>query len=142
MIPALDDLEKIEYYWYVGDPIPTVGLWKRTGRYEMPIFQNTRGQGVFNGLDTDDGDIDGTEPTDAFWSALEDVVDQDGGGVDIEGCEWFEREFIHALLGVAAETDEDDIPTEVGQLFAFVREGHHPTGGQATVDEFEEGGDD
>ena len=134
MIGVLDELERIEYYWYVSDPIPAVGLWKRTGRYEMPIYQNTRGVGVFNALSEDEGSDTDREPTDAFWDALEDVVTD--AEIDAEDCEWYEREFIYQLLDVAAESDPDDLPTEIGQLFAYVREGHHPTAGQTDFDEW------
>ncbi|MFW5896322.1 MAG: hypothetical protein ACOCUA_02950 [archaeon] len=137
MIPLLEDLERVEYFWYVSDPVPAVGLWKRTGRYEMPIYQNTRGMGVFNALSEDEGSETDREPTDAFWDALEDVVSE--GEIDAQGCEWYETEFIHTLLNVAAECDEEDLPTEIGQLFAYVKEGHHPDAGQTDIEDFEEG---
>ena len=120
MIPLLDDPDEVDYYWYVGDPLPTVSLYKRTGRYEMPIYENTRGQAVFHGADVDDGTSDEHEPTDAFWSALETFIDGRAERIDVEECEWYEREFLQSLVNVGAETDPERVPTEIGQLFAQV----------------------
>lgn len=127
MIPLLDDPEEVEYYWYVGDPVPTVGLYKRTGRYETPIYQNTRGKGVFVGAEVDVGNVDETEPTGAFWEALDKIVNGDEG-IEVSETEWYENEFLYELLAIAEDTDADDLPTEIGQLFAQVDDGREGQG--------------
>lgn len=122
MIPALDVDEDVEYVWYVGDPVPTIGLWKRSRGSEVPIYQNTRGKGVFNGVSISDGDIDATDPTAAFWDALDELVTGEGDGIDVEGCEWYEIEFLNDVAGIGINAETADIPAEVGQLFSIAQE--------------------
>lgn len=116
MIPALDNDEELKYVFYVGENIGAVGLWKRTPEYEFPIFQNTRGQGVFMSPDVNFGNLNKVEPTDEFYDAVRQITDSDVMEIDVEDCEWYEREFVHAVVNMAAEKGRDGIPTEVGQL--------------------------
>lgn len=122
MMPALGIEGDVEYVWYVSDPVQVVGLWKRTPRYEFPLYQNTRGQAVFNAADADEGNADEYEPTDAFWQAIEQLTEPIGEGepIDVRDCEWYEREFISEVMGLMAEHEGDDIPAEIGQLLASV----------------------
>jgi hypothetical protein len=122
MISALDVDEDVEYVWYVGDPVPTVGLWKRTRGHEVPIYQNTRGEAVFNGLSVSDGDIDATEPTSAFWNALNELINSDAEKIDVGYSKWFEIEFINAVAGIGIDKDDSENPIEVGQLFSIAQE--------------------
>jgi len=122
MIPALDVDEDVEYVWYLGDPVPTIGLWKRSRGSEVSIYQNTRGKGVFNGVSISAGDADATDPTVAFWDALNELVTGEGGGIDVEGCEWYEIEFLDDVVDIGINAETADIPAEVGRLFSIAQE--------------------
>lgn len=122
MIPALDDRDEIEYRWYVGDYVKTVGLWKRTPTYGFPIYQNTRGKAIFNAAEIERGNIESTEPTAAFFDVVAAIPDPDAGVIDTEGCEWYEREFVGELFEVAASCDDGDLPVEIGQLIDYAQE--------------------
>jgi hypothetical protein len=115
------------YVWYVGDPVATVGLWRREGDTEFPVYQQTRGKAVFNARHADESTIGTEEPTTAFFDALRALDNgeydpETDDGLNVAGCEWYEVEFLDALLGIAAQ---GDVPSSIEQLFvhAQVRDG-------------------
>ncbi len=68
------------------------------GTAEYPIYQNTRGLCVWMSSDTDYGDGDTEEPSDAFWEALDKIRDPDWHGeISLEDCTWYEREALGAM---------------------------------------------
>jgi len=116
-----------EYVWYVGDPLATVGLWRREGDTEFPVYQQTRGKAVFNARHADESTIGTEEPTTAFFDALRALDNgeydpETDDGLNVAGCEWYEVEFLDALLRIAAQ---GDVPSSIEQLFvhAQVRDG-------------------
>lgn len=122
-LPSFEHITNREYVWMVGDPVPSVGLWVRyesdeefedSGEY--PIYQNTRGKGMFNSTNIDINTSDVTEPTAAFWDALRQLQTPGEERIDVEDCEWYEREFVNSLIGVLQQ--EGDKPEEIGELFA------------------------
>jgi len=125
--PARTILADKEYVWYVDDPVATVGLWRREGDTEFPIYQQTRGLAVFNSRHADESTIGTEDPTPAFFGALQEL--NNGGydpetddGLDVVGCEWYEVEFLDELLRVAAEQGP---PESIRRLVAHaqVRDG-------------------
>jgi len=122
-IPGLTDPADDEYIWYVGDPVATVGLWRREGDTEFPVYQQNRGVAMFNSRYADESTIGTEEPTTAFFDALRSL--NNGGydpetddGLDVEGCEWYEVEFLNELLRVAAEQEP---PESIRRLFAHAQ---------------------
>jgi len=126
-IPELTDPADEEYVWYIGDPVATVGLWRREGDTEFPVYQQTRGEAVFNSRHADESSIGTKDPTAAFFDALRELNNgeydpETDDGLDVEGCEWYEIEFLNALLGVAGQ---GNLPASIGRLFvhAEMRDG-------------------
>jgi hypothetical protein len=122
-IRELIDPADQEYVWYIGDPVATVGLWRREDGTEFPVYQQTRGQAVFNSRHADESNIGTEEPTTAFFDALRslnhgDYDPETDDGLDVEGCEWYEVEFLNELLRIAAEQEP---PESVGRLFAHAQ---------------------
>ena len=126
-IPQFQAAMAREYVWQIGDPVPHTGLWVRYNedelpddgmRAEYPIYQNTRGMGVYNATDPETSNADAVEPTDAFWEALRSMHNGDmGEGIGVEDCEWYEVEFVHSVMSMMIEHDADDLPMEIGELF-------------------------
>ena len=117
--PELTDPADEGYVWYIGDPVTTVGLWRREGDTEFPVYQQTRGQAVFNTRHADESTIDTEDPTPAFFDALQELNNgaydpETDDGLDVEGCKWYEIEFLDSLLGVASQ---GDLPASIGRLF-------------------------
>jgi len=115
---AMADPADGEYVWYVGDPLATVGLWWREGDTEFPVYQQTRGQAMFNSRRADESAIGTEDPTPAFFDALRaleygEYDPETDDGLDVEGCEWYEVEFLNSLLRVAAQ---GEMPTSIKRL--------------------------
>lgn len=137
MIPELETATARTYVFYVGEPIGSVGLWKRYDdsldedvpeafAREYPIFQNTRGRGIWNSSDTETSNVGLKEPTDAFWRALQQLASEQQsltGGIDVDECEWYEVEAIQSVVDMTLSVDADDIPAEIGGLLAYADSG-------------------
>jgi len=126
-IPQLAYPEDDEYVWYVSDRVATVGLWRREGDTEFPIYQQTRGEALFNSRHVDEGNIGTEDPTAAFFDALLAVEcgeydPETDDGVDVAGCEWYEVEFLDELLRLAAQ-GETPISIKRLSVHAQVRDG-------------------
>jgi len=122
-IPELTDPTDEKYIWYVGDPVATVGLWRREDGTEFPVYQQTRGQAVFNSRRVNESTIDTADPTPAFFDALRSLGSGDydpetDDGLDVEGCEWYEVEFLNELLRVSAEQEP---PESIRRLLAHAQ---------------------
>jgi len=133
--PPADDLE---YVWYLGDEVRTVGLWRREGEREHPIYQNTRGRAMWNSFETDN--YQGTtpiRPTEAFWdaaAALAGATDHEPEDeIDISDCDWFEREFLQAFHHVES-------PPETVELLRYAAERYHDDDGGSDADLMTDGG--
>ncbi|WP_256394143.1 hypothetical protein [Natronoarchaeum rubrum] len=127
-LPSLDGEPRRVYHFEVGDPVGTVGLWKRYASDEFdefvaeyPIYQNTRGQGVWNSEDVDTRNTDETDPSAAFWRALKTITTAEPGEpIDVRECEWYERELINSLLSMRElEHAGEELPHEIGELLAY-----------------------
>lgn len=121
MMPTLNYLETgdDEYYWYIGDRIGSVSLWVRNAGTEFPIYQNTRGQGVWNSADPDTHNQDRHEPTQAFWDAVDQLSQPDVDEIDVEDCEWWERECIRSIIGMV---DDENATPEMSLLLNHAEE--------------------
>ena len=129
-IPPLNIEQTRTYVFYIGEPIGTVGLWKRyqgdDGGEEYPIYQNTRGRGIWNSCDTATTNQDCEHPTDAFWRVLEQLTNGQrtlDGGFDVEDCYWYEIETLESVMAMATQHDADDLPVEIGGLLAYAESG-------------------
>lgn len=130
-IPAVKAGLVKDYVFFIGDPIRTVSLWKRYGEpedavpeeytAEYPIYANTRGQGVWNTEEPGETNQETVEPTDAFWNAVWDIRHNDSGSIDVEDCEWYEREVIQSLLHML---HDEATTVEMGGLFAYAERVH------------------
>jgi hypothetical protein len=96
-----------EYVFYVGENIGNISLWERSTsdwdhvdwQHERPIYANTRGQGVWYSSSPDEyHGTEPVEPTEAFWNALKQITDPEGGRIDVEDCEWYECEVVQSTI--------------------------------------------
>jgi len=92
-----------EYVMYTGDYQTTVGVWKREGETEIPIYANTRGASEWFSTDVNVSEnVQQTKLSDPLIQALGDIwanmQNLSGGGViDTSGLEWYEIEFLNAI---------------------------------------------
>lgn len=97
-------MNDVEYYFYVGEDVPSMSLWRREGDEEFPIYANTLGRGAWYSSDAEvSKNVDEVEPSDAFWDALKQIASRIS--TDVDGCEWYEQEVLN-MLGRPAQTPE------------------------------------
>lgn len=109
------------YVWYINNPIRSVSLWRRSGGGEFPAYQNTRGRCIWNSPETGVTNAAVRTPTDAFWDAINQLLEEGVTEIDVEDCKWWERECIESLIGVV---EEDEGPRAVGLLLSHAEEYH------------------
>jgi len=123
-----------EYHFYIGEPVGTVGLWQQYDddygdgetplqyTQEYPIFQNTRGRGVWNSDSIDETTMDRREPSDDFWRALAVIAEQGPASrLGFEG-EWYEAEVIQSIIDLAMSIDGEPLPSEIGGLLVYAED--------------------
>jgi len=117
-----------EYVFYVGENIGNISLWERSTsdwdrddwQHERPIYANTRGQGVWYSSSPDEyHGTEPAEPTEAFWQALGQILDEDADQVDVRECVWYERETVQSILQML---DEGAVPGPMEQLLAYAEQ--------------------
>jgi len=124
-----------EYHFYIGEPVGTVGLWKRYDddyadgetpvqfTQEYPIAQNTRGRMIWNSDRPDETNMNCCAPTDEFWAALKQIADGQPEEPIEADVEWYEAEIIESVINMALTFDGEELPTEIGGLLAYAKEG-------------------
>jgi hypothetical protein len=131
-----------EYHFYIGEQIGTVGLWKEYDddygdeetphqfTKEYPIFQNTRGRGIWNSNSSDETTMNRRDPTDEFWRGLAKIAAQGPKAqFDFDG-EWYEAEVIQSIIDLSISLRGEAMPSEVGGLLVYAEEGRWK-GGEA-----------
>lgn len=121
----MDRSGKDKYVWYIGDPIPSTGLWVRKNGNEYPIYENTRGQQAWYSFEV--GEFDNaqiTELSDAFIEWLAHHHRVRNGLVENESIfpastivddepdadpEWYEIELLNTIDNPDLTPEQEDL---------------------------------